>query len=111
MGLKIVRVCTDSEDRDKRLSELKNLLLEREYPERLVTSAIEKARAVPREKALRRVIRKKQKRQKGPVFAVKYDPRLPSISNLQAKHWRSMAFQDSYMKEVFPEPPLTAFKR
>ena len=46
-----------------------------------------------------------------PVLAVKYDPRLPLISNLQAKHWRSMTFWDNYMKEVFPEPPLTAFKR
>ena len=94
-----------------RLNELKNFLFERDYPERLVNSAIEKARAVPREKALRRMIRKKQKEQKIPIFSIKYDPRLPSISNLQAKHWRSMTFQDQYMKEVFPEPPLTAYRR
>ena len=57
------------------------------------------------------MIRKRKKKHKRPVFAVKFDPRLPSISPLLAKHWRSMTFQDQYMKEVFPEPPLTAFKR
>ena len=56
LGLRIVRICTSPQDRDKRLIELRNLLFERNYPERLVNSAIDKARAVPREKALRTVI-------------------------------------------------------
>ena len=111
LGLRIVRSCTFPDDRYKRLLELKALLLDRDYPDRLIDSAINRARAVPREKALRTVIRKKQKIHQRPVFSVKFDPRLPSISNLQAKHWRSMTSQDQYMKEVFPEPPLTAFRR
>ena len=61
LGLRIVGICTSLKDRDKRLEELKIILLERHYPERLVNSALEKARAVPREKALRNVIRKKEK--------------------------------------------------
>ena len=32
------------------------------------------------------------------------------MTTSMARHWRSMT-QDSYMKEVFPEPPLTAFKK
>ena len=39
------------------------------------------------------------------------DPRLPDIQSIQAKHWRSMVCQDPYLSEVFPEPPLTAYKR
>ena len=74
-------------------------------------SALDKARSVPRKKALRIVIRKKEKINTRPVFATKFDPRLPSISNIQAKHWRSMTFNDQYMSEVFPEPPLTAYRR
>ena len=27
------------------------------------------------------------------------------------KHWRSMTYMDPYLKEVFPEPPLVAYKR
>ena len=45
------------------------------------------------------------------VYAVTYDPRLPSITSLQAKHWRSMTSRNKYLSEVFPNPPLTAYKR
>ena len=53
---------------------------------------------------------KKESRRR-PVFEIRYDPRLPSIPNIQAKHWRSMTSQDQYLKEVFPMTPLTAYKR
>ena len=53
----------------------------------------------------------KKSKTKRPVFAVTYDPRLPSITNLQAKHWRSMVSRDKYLGDVFPSPPLTAYKR
>ena len=53
---------------------------------------------------------KKQTKNNIPVFALKFDPRLPAITKIQAKHWRTMT-QDSYMAEVFPQPPLTAFRR
>ena len=45
------------------------------------------------------------------MFAVRFDPRLPSISSIQAKHWRTMVTQNQYLASCFPEPPLTAFKR
>ena len=76
----------------------------RKYP------ALEKARAVPRQKALRKVIKNKQTKHKRPVFALKYDTRFSYITGIQAKHWRSMT-QDPYMVEVFPQQPLTAFRR
>ena len=109
LGLRIVRICSDPENRDKRMKELKELLLDRDYSENMIDSALEKARKVPRKAALKKVIKKDQT--KRPVFAVPYDPRLPSIPNLQAKHWRSMVNRDKYLGEVFPSPPLTAYKR
>ena len=39
-----------------------------------------------------------------------FDPRLPSIPDIVKKHWRSMT-QDPRLKEIFPEPPLVAYKR
>ena len=65
---------------------------------------------IPREKALRKrkVNFEKMKR---PLFALKYDPRLPAISSLQAKHWRAMTAQDQYLTEVFLKPPLVAFRK
>ena len=111
LGLRIVRTCTEPETRDKRLSELKELLIHRDYPERLIDSALTRARAIPMRIALRKVIRKKEKNSKRPIFALKYDPRLPSISNIQSKHWRSITSQDKHMAQMFPQPSLTAFRR
>jgi hypothetical protein len=44
-------------------------------------------------------------------FVVTYDPRLPSIPAIQHKHWRALVATNQYVAEVFPEPPLTAFRR
>ena len=109
VALRIVRTCTNIQDRDKRLTELKEMLLLREYPVKVIDSAIDRAKLIPRRIALRKVIKKKEEMK--PVFAVKFDPRLPSISTIQAKHWRAMVSQNQYLAKCFPKPPLTAFKR
>ena len=46
-----------------------------------------------------------------PVFPIIYDPRLPPVTSLLSKHWRSMVSRDMPLKEVFPSQPLTAYKR
>ena len=85
------------------------MLQDRGYSEQMIDRGIERARKIPRNAALLKVKTKEKK--KRPVFAIKYDPRLPSIPNIVARHWRSMGVQDSYLKDVFEEPPLTAFRR
>ena len=88
LALRIVRICSLPEDRDKRLAELKVMLLERDYKPKLIEAAIERAKEIPRTEALKKVV--KQKQSKRPVFVVTFDPRLPSISNIGQKHWRTM---------------------
>ena len=107
--LRIVRICSKPENREKQFSNLKKLLLKREYLERTIDAAIDRARQIPRHIALRRVLKKTETTR--PVFALTYDPRLPDIQSIQAKHWRSMVSQDPYLSEVFTQPPLTAYKR
>ena len=109
LAMRIVRICSEPEAREGRFEELKLLLMERDYRPGMIDAAISKARAVPREKALKHVVRKVSDRR--PVFVVAYDPRLPSIPAIQHKHWRAMVSTDQYIAEVFPEPPLTAFRR
>ena len=75
-----MRICTKPEDRDSRLAELKDLLIARNYPESLIDRGIEKARKVPRRVALLKVRRKES--EKRPIFALKYDPRTPSIQKI-----------------------------
>ena len=107
LALRIVRICSFPETRDLRLKEMKELLLTRGYKAGVVNGAIEKARSIPREEALRKVQKKENER---PVFVIQYDPRLPSISGIIKKHWRSMISRDPKMKETFPLPPLVAYK-
>ena len=52
----------------------------------------------------------KEKSQQKSLFAITYDQRLPSVSNIIQKHLRSI-IQDPYLEEVFPLPPLVAYKR
>ena len=100
-----------TESRNKRLMELKkkSMLLSREYPDGLKDSDIDRARAIPHKIALQR--KNKQAKSKRPIFAVWFDPRLPSISSIQAKHWRSIVAKNRYLADCFPEPPLTAYRR
>ena len=106
--LRIIRICSEPESRDQRLSELKEMLLLRQYKVGVINAAIERAKAVPREKALERVV--KPKTSDRPVFIVRYHPALPSVSKITKKHWRTMCL-DPEMRDKFPKPPLVAYKR
>ena len=105
----MTRICANPEDREKHYSELKEMLLDRNYKSSMIDAAIRRARAIPREIALHKVAKPNQT--KRPVYAVTWDPRLPNLSSLQSKHWRSMTLLSPYMRDVFPEPPLVAYKR
>ena len=96
--LRIVRICSKTENREVQFLKLKELLENRGYSGKTVDRAIERARGIPRHVSLRRVLRPQEERR--PVFALTYDPRLPPIQNIQAKHWRSMISQDPYLNEV-----------
>ena len=37
---------------------------------------------------------KRKLTEKGPIFATKYDPRMPALQPIIAKYWRSMVLQD-----------------
>ena len=84
-------------------------LLDIGYREQLLDNSIGKAKRVPRKSALKKL--KIQNPTKRPVFLVKYDPRLPSVSSLQDKHWRSMVSRNKYLAEVFASSPLTAYRK
>ena len=111
LAIRITRICTEIDTREKRYAELKNMLLERDYKEGMIDNAISPARSIPRSEAIKKVARDTEPTNRRPVFVVSWDPRLPSIPALTQKHWRTMTTQDPYLQEVFPEPPLIAYKR
>ena len=107
--MRINRICSETPSRDQRFQELKDMLLSRGYTPGIIDGAIAKARAIPRQQALRQVSR--QEINNRPAFVVLFDPRLPSIPSITRKHWRSMVSEDEYLYSVFPEPPLVSYKR
>ena len=84
------------------------MLLDRNYRRKIINDNINKAKAIPRAEALKRVVRNKSNDR--PVFVVMFDRRLPSIPNIVKKHWRAMT-TNPHMLSIFPKPPLVAFKR
>ena len=70
---------------------------------------IEKALLVPRDEAIKRVVRKKDMDRV--VFSVMYHPALPSIPRIIAKAYRTMVESDPRLKEVFKKPPMVAYRR
>ena len=104
LALRIIRICTDKDERDFRLKELMDMLLSRNYPKKLVQNNIDKALSVPRSEALKRVVRKNDADRV--VFPVTYHPGLPSIPQIISKHHRTMINRDQKLKEVFKKPPI-----
>ena len=103
LAIRILRICTEADTRERRFSELKEMLLDRNYPEGIINAAINKARSIPRYIAIRKVVRENNTKRR-PIFVISWDPWLPSLSTMTTKHWRSMTSQDPTMQEVFPEP-------
>jgi len=108
--LRINRICSKVEWREAQYMKMKMLFLERKYPAGMIDSAMKRARAIPREKALE-PSKAKTTTQRRPVLAVTWDPRFPSLQAINKKHWRSMKTSDQHLEKVFPEPPLIAYKR
>ena len=109
LAYRIVRICSEPAARDQRLLELRQLLLARDYKAGIVDAAIARAKTIPRSEAIKKVAKPNNDTVR-PILVVPYDPRLPAISTIVKKHWRSMT-TDPYLKEVFPLPPMVAYKR
>ena len=85
------------------------MLLARDYPRSLINAAVTRALEIHCHEALKKVVR--ENNSKRPIFVVTFDPRLPSLQKIMKKHWRTMITNDPHLKEVFPSPPLVAYKK
>ena len=55
MAYRVLRICSETVTRDKRMEELKELFISRQYNVKMTDLAIARAKLVPREQALLRV--------------------------------------------------------
>ena len=67
------------------MEELKTMLISRDYKTKLVDYAIQKAKAIPRSRALERAEKIKRDIRR-PVFSVEYHPALPGLFSIMKKH-------------------------
>ena len=107
LAYRLVRICSQRETLLKRFEELKTFLLSRDYPPSIIDSALTRASLVDRNEALMKVQQTPNNRT---VFALDYHPALPSISNTLKSSWNLMV-KDPYLKEVFPKPPMVAYRK
>ena len=91
--MRIIEICSEATNRDLRLFELKQMLIDRDYSEQLVDSEITQALNIPIERALNlsQLVKKKNDR---PVYVSTYDPRLPIMNKSIQKHWKTSCFLD-----------------
>ena len=82
LAYRIIRICSETTSRDLRLQELKDMLISRSYKPKLVDLAIDKAKNIPRGKALERVEKVQNQSVRRPVFSVELPPcPTPSTKN------------------------------
>ena len=107
LALRLVRIVSDKKILTERFQELSDMLLSRQYNKNIVKAAIEKASKLNRLEVLKKVEKIKSDRT---VFAITYNPMLPSITKIVSKHWHTMT-KNKHIKEVFPQPPMIAYKQ
>ena len=107
LALRLVRICSEENTLKKRLNELKEMLLLRKYNRNVVNGAIEKILLLDRNQTLEKVPKKKNERV---IISVKYHPKLPSVSKIIVKHWKTMT-KDIEAKDAFPKPPMVAYRQ
>ena len=104
---RLVRICSERQTLFLRLEELKQFFLTRHYNIKIVESALDRAKAIPRDEALKKVTKSPTDRV---VFVLPYHPALPNVSKIVTSAWATMV-KDPYLKEVFKKPPMVAYKR
>jgi hypothetical protein len=107
LALRLVRICSSRDKLKKRLEELKVMLLSRKYNKGVINAAIKRALEVDRKEALIKVTKKPNDRV---ICALTFNPKLPSVSHILQKHWKTMS-TDSKMLKIFPKLPMVAFRQ
>jgi hypothetical protein len=107
LALRLLRICSSRENLIKRLEELKVMLLSRKYNKGVINAAIKRALEIDRREGLNKVTKKLNDRV---ICALTFNPKLPSISHILHKHWKTMT-TDNKMLKIFPKPPMVAFRQ
>ena len=109
-SLRCRRICSNEEDFQIRVRELKQHLLTRGYNEELVDRQMERAIIIPRENTLQNHQRQTSMRIQRLPLVITYHPGLPKIANILKKHL-PILHASGRLRDAVPNPPMVAFRR
>ena len=105
---RLVRICSERPTLLKRMEELKDFFLLRNYDKQLINSSIMRALKLKRSDTLKKVTKKQNSRT---IFTTTYHPALPHISKILKDSWRMNIETDNQLNKVFDKPPMVAYKQ
>jgi hypothetical protein len=108
LAFNIKRICSKDEDFKIRLEQLRQYLLSRSYPPKIIDDAFKRVIKIDRLQAIKRVTKTKEDTT---VLVTTFHPLMPSVSNIIKKHWKVMVDNSPEMKNVFKKPSIVAYKR
>ena len=112
LALRIRRICSTEEAAEKQFQKLAERLRERQYSEAVISAGIARAKAVTREEALRRVVRRKEEGSRQHRLIVEYDRRSsPALAAVLENNYQQMVARDQRLGRIFPNKPKPAFRR
>ena len=106
-ALRIKRICPKDIEFDKNCTELKTSFSKRGYKNHVIEKQIEKAKAVPRPKALQ--YKTKQSNDRIPLVTT-FHTNLPQLGTILNKHWPLLHIKPN-VKSNFIDTPIVAYKR
>ena len=108
LGFRIKRICSEDATFQRRLEQLREMLLAREYRPRVIEAAFNKLKDLDRSETLRKVENKSSEKL---TLVMTYDPRFPKMSAVVQKHFKTLVM-DPEMKQVFQDKGMqVAYKR
>ena len=93
----VKRICSKDEDFKLRLEQLRQNLLSRSYPPKIIDDAFKRVNKINRIEAIKRVTKTKEDTT---VLVTTFHPLMPSVSNIIKKYWKVMVDNSPEMKSV-----------
>ena len=117
MAFRLLRICYSEDKFEDRLSELKDkFLIPRNYKSKLIDLQFNKVRSLPGNNFTERrnlaLMKKTRSKNYDRVMApFDFNPMLPKISKVIAKHHKTIITDNPNLKKIFPFPPMVSLRQ
>ena len=108
--LRLRRLCSSTADFEQHAEEMSVFFTRQGYCKEVVKNSLQRARDIPRTTALLDKNAASAKENQRPVLAITYHPHNIQIKNILLKNFHIIQ-SDPALLEIFPKPPLVAYKR